>query len=346
MFEKIKVLVVDDSAFMRKMISDMINSQPDMTVIDTAKDGESAILKAQALSPDVITLDIEMPKKNGLEALKIIKEISKSQVVMVSSLTAEGSLITIEALRLGAFDFIQKPSGSISLDIDKVKEDLVEKIRYAKGHLKKIKSSVRNLNENRVFISTLSRNRVINALVLGASTGGPRVLYDVITRLPEKLGIPVFVVQHMPPGFTKAFAERINSSSSLDVVEAKDGDIIRQNCVYIAPGGYHMLIKKDKIKLDTTPPLHGVRPAADKLFISASESYNGNVLGVVLTGMGKDGAAGVKAIKERGGLVIAQDEATSTVYGMPKAAFETGCVDMVLPDYRICDEIVKMVKRT
>lgn len=345
MFQKIRVLVVDDSAFMRKVISDMINSQPDMEVINTARDGEDAIQKITSLKPDVITLDVEMPKKNGLEVLRAVKNDVSCGAIMLSSLTSRGSSITMEALHFGAFDFIQKPSGSISLDIGKVKDELLDKIRYAKSSCKKTKASTDIKIEG--IKTRITRQSVgkIEALLLGASTGGPRVLYDVITKLPGNLNLPVFVVQHMPSGFTKAFAERINKNSELTVVEAKDGDIILPNTVYIAPGGYHMMIDGKKIKLDLSPSMHGVRPAVDKLFVSAVETYRGNLIACIFTGMGRDGAEGIRAVKSKGGYTIAQDEATSIVYGMPKAAYETGYVDAVMPDYKIVDEIIRVIKR-
>lgn len=376
MFEKIRVLVVDDSAFMRKFISDVINSESDMKVIDTAKDGREAVEKVRELRPDVITLDVEMPHKNGLEALEEIMRIDECfQVIMLSGLTAQGSSITMEALAKGAFDFVQKPSGFNYLKIDHIKDELVEKIRYAVvrkkklqqeksgwGILKKLikqrtemeqkvkikdESGGRNLQDIEDLNESskkLIKNVIIEAIALGASTGGPRVLYDVITHFPKDLNVPVFVVQHMPAGFTKAFAQRLDINSHLSVVEAKDGELINPGRVYIAPGGYHMLVEGERIKLDTSPPIHGVRPAVDKLFISAAEKYGKNLLGCILTGMGKDGAAGAKKIKAEGGIVLAQDEATSIVYGMPKAAFDTGCVDMVLPDYKIAEEIVKFAR--
>ncbi|MDN5302608.1 MAG: two-component system, chemotaxis family, protein-glutamate methylesterase/glutaminase [Thermoanaerobacteraceae bacterium] len=340
MFEKIRVLVVDDSAFMRKFISDVINSESDMKVIDTAKDGREAIEKVRESRPDVITMDVEMPHKNGLEALEEIMRINECfQVIMLSGLTAQGSSITVEALAKGAFDFVQKPSGFNYLKIDHIKDELVEKIRYAVVRKKKLQQNNKDINESsKMFIKDVK----IEAIALGASTGGPRVLYDVITHFPKDLNVPVFVVQHMPAGFTKAFAQRLDINSPLSVMEAKDGEPINPGKVYIAPGGYHMLVEGERIKLDTSPPIHGVRPAVDKLFISAAERYEKNLLCCVFTGMGKDGAAGVKEIKARGGIVLAQDEATSIVYGMPKAAFDTGCVDMVLPDYKIAEEIVRL----
>lgn len=351
MNDRIRVLVVDDSAFMRKMISDMLNSQPDIEVIATARDEDGAILKAAELKPDVIALDLEMPKNNGLDALKKIEKISTAQVIMLSSLTGEESEITIEALYSGAFDFVQKPSGAISLDIDKVKDELIEKIRYSKTYNTKLQNPVPNTDgnakEQEISIKPADRavNEKIEAVVIGASTGGPRVLYDLITKLPFDLNVPVFVVQHMPAGFTQAFADRINRSSRLTVVEAKDGDIIKPNYVYIAPGGYHMYVNKSNIRLDLSPAIHGVRPAVDKLFISAAKAYNGKLIGCILTGMGKDGADGIKAIRNLGGYTIAQDEYSCTVYGMPKAAFETGCIDIVLPDSKIPEEITRAVKR-
>lgn len=344
MTKKIKVIVVDDSAFMRIFISDMINKQPDMEVIDTAHNGEIAIEKIKKHQPDVVTLDIEMPNKNGLEVLKQIDK-DKTQVIMISALTAKGSIETIEALRLGAFDFIQKPAGS-NFKIAEIEKELVEKIRYAvarKSKTDRVSKRVSSSEPEQRHIKKPSTN--IKAVVMGASTGGPRVLYDIITKLPKDLGVPVFVVQHMPAGFTKAFAQRLNSNSQLEVEEAKNGEKIKPGKVYIAPGGYHMTIDQDQIRLDTTPAIHGVRPAADKLFISAARVFTDGLLGCVLTGMGKDGAEGVRAINKNGGFVIAQDEETSVIYGMPKAAYETGCVDIVLPDNKISEAVVRLVKK-
>lgn len=343
MSDKIKVIVVDDSAFMRIFISNMINSQLDMEVIDTAQDGTVAIEKIKKLQPDVVTLDIEMPNKNGLEVLKQIDK-NKTQVIMLSGLTAKGSIITIEALRLGAFDFVQKPSGS-NFEIAKIQKELIEKIRYAKARKSKSNKVLKKVYSTRSAHRWAKKSSgKIKAVVIGASTGGPRILYDIITKFPEDLDVPVFVVQHMPAGFTKAFAKRLNSNSQLKVVEAKDGEKLKSGKVYIAPGGYHMTIDQDQIHLDTTPAIHGVRPAADKLFISAADVFAKGLLGCVLTGMGKDGAEGVKAIDKKGGLVIAQDEETSVIYGMPKAAYDTGCVDLVLPGNKIAEAVIKLVK--
>ncbi|KMT21677.1 protein-glutamate methylesterase/protein-glutamine glutaminase [Clostridium cylindrosporum] len=355
MFKKISVIVVDDSAFMRKAISDMINSQKDMEVIEVARNGIDAIEKAIRLSPDIITLDVEMPKLNGLEALKEIKRKTKSEVIMLSSLTAEGSETTMDCLKEGAFDFIQKPSGSISLDIDILVNELAEKIRYANRNIKRasntiIRGNVKVQNTNNVVRASVQKGKMFNgdvkAIVIGASTGGPKVLFEILTSIPKSINIPIFVVQHMPKGFTKAFADRINKNSELNVVEARDGDRIEKNTIYIAPGGYHMTIKsKDQIALDLDPPIHGVRPAVDKLFESAAKVYKDTLVGCICTGMGKDGAIGIKSIKLLGGYTISQDEATSVVYGMPKAAYETGCVDSTLPYGKISEELIRLVRR-
>ncbi|KEI03845.1 protein-glutamate methylesterase/protein-glutamine glutaminase [Clostridium botulinum] len=355
--KKIKVIVVDDSALMRKIISDIINSQNDMEVISTARNGQDLMNKLQKESPDVITLDIEMPKMDGIETLKAMqKEKLNIPSIMLSSVSKTGTALTMDCLQKGAFDFIPKPSGAISLDIEKVGEELIKKIRLAKSHSacksKNDLKNVRTLNANDDNKKTLTRNvsnmrrsrrsSKIEAVVIGASTGGPKALYKVITELPEKLNIPIFVVQHMPVGFTKAFAERLDINSKIKVVEATEEEIIQKNVVYVAKGGLHMEVGMDKkIHLVSEPPIWGVRPAVDKLFISASKLYGPNILSVVLTGMGKDGADGTRIIKDNGGTTISQEKSTCTIYGMPKAACETGKVDEVLPIDEIAEAIIK-----
>jgi two-component system chemotaxis response regulator CheB len=339
----IRVLIVDDSAFMRKCISDMINGEPDIEVAGVARNGDEAIQKVKMLKPDVITLDVEMPGKNGLEVLKDIKNISDAQVIMLSGLTARGSSITIESLSIGAFDFVQKPSGFKSLMLEEIRDELLRKVRHAAKNKKQNPAEQFRVNLSRIDLMPSSAGK-IQAVALGASTGGPKVLYEVITMMPRDIGVPIFVVQHMPTGFTKAFAERLDSNSLIEVTEAKDGDVIRPGIAYVAPGGFHMLINGNKILLDTSPAVHGVRPAVDKLLLSCAGVYREKFLCCIFTGMGRDGAEGVKAVKSHGGIVMAQDEATSAIYGMPKAAYDTGCVDMVLPGHKIAQEIVRMVK--
>lgn len=355
--KKIKVIVVDDSALMRKIISDIINSQDDMEVISTARNGQDLMNKLQKGYPDVITLDIEMPKMDGIETLKAMqREKLNIPSIMLSSVSKTGTALTMECLQKGAFDFIPKPSGAISLDIEKVGEELVKKIRLARNHsackakdrLKSVRTLNANNNSKKDLITNISnmkksiRLSKVEAVVIGASTGGPKDLYKIITELPKRLNIPIFVVQHMPFGFTKAFAERLDLNSKIKVVEATDEEIIQNNVVYIAKGGLHMEVGLDKkIHLISDPPIWGVRPAVDKLFISASKLYGPNILSVVLTGMGKDGAEGTIFIKDNGGITISQDKSTSTIYGMPKAAFETGKVDEVLSIDEIAEAIIK-----
>ncbi|MBL4938022.1 chemotaxis response regulator protein-glutamate methylesterase [Clostridium sp. YIM B02515] len=344
----IKVLVVDDSALMRKIISDMINSSENMEVLDIARNGQDMLNKLSRLKPDVITLDVEMPVMDGITALREMKKNKLNiPVIMISSVSQSGTALTMECLEAGAFDFIPKPSGSISLDIDKVKDELLLKIKTAceKVNVKSTFKTSAARVEKSVDVSTKSNlTGKIEAVVIGASTGGPKALYSVITALPEKLGVPVFIVQHMPVGFTKAFADRLNLNSSIKVVEASEGESVEKDVVYIAPGGLHMEVHADrKIHLNTEPTLWGVRPAVDKLFISASKVYSSHLLSIVLTGMGKDGAQGTVEIKKNGGITVAEDKSTCTIYGMPKAAYETGMVDMVVSLDNVAGQIIRIV---
>ncbi|MEA4826386.1 protein-glutamate methylesterase/protein-glutamine glutaminase [Clostridium sp. JNZ J1-5] len=350
--KKIKVIVVDDSALMRKIISDIINSQEDMEVINIARNGEDLLEKMSKDMPDVITLDVEMPKMDGITTLKEMRVKNYNvPVIMLSSISKKGTALTMECLENGAFDFIPKPSGTISLDIEKVAEELVDKVRLASNKNSQLEKNVvkGKVEINKIKpMNPVEKNRTkINAVVIGASTGGPKALYKVITELPADLEVPVFVVQHMPVGFTKAFAERLHSNSKIKVVEASEGEVIEKNVVYVAPGGFHMEVGMDKkIHLNTDPTVWGVRPAVDKLFISAAKVYGAHLLSVVLTGMGKDGAQGTIEVKNVGGITISEDKSTCTIYGMPKAAYETEKVDQVLPIYEIADAITRNIKTT
>lgn len=356
MDRKIKVMVVDDSALMRKIISDMINSQRDMEVVDIAKNGEELLKKMEVNTPDVITLDVEMPIMSGITTLKYLKRIkSKVKIIMLSSLTKDGAEITMECLENGAIDFICKPSGNISLNIAEVKEDLINKIRHASriSPFRKVvllkkdedpKDSIKKTFLSKKTKEEKKHNSKIKAVVIGASTGGPKALSNVIPALPKDLGVPVFVVQHMPIGFTRAFAERLNRTSNLKVVEAENNMIVEKNTVYIAKAGYHMEISNKTIKLMGTPTVWGVRPAVDRLFLTASKCYGSSLLSVVLTGMGKDGAKGTIEVKNNGGHTMTEDVSTCVIYGMPKAAFETNMVDEVLPLHHISSKIVKLVR--
>lgn len=352
--KSIKVLVVDDSALMRKIVSDMLNEESDIEVVATARNGKDALKKIKTLDVNIITLDVEMPLMNGIDTLKELKRNKISlPVIMLSGMNRESPKLTMECLDLGAFDFISKPSGVISIDINKVQDELILKVRAAFDKCSREGTcEIGNLSANlniesyREKINKASFGN-IEAVAIGASTGGPRALYEVITKLPGDIGVPIFIVQHMPVGFTKAFAERLNSNSRLEVVEAQEGEIYKRNKVYVAPGGFHMEVKNDgKIHLNEKSALWGVRPAVDILFKSAAEVFKDKILSVVLTGMGKDGAEGTEVIKQKGGITIAEDKSTCVIYGMPKVAYETGAVDFVIPLDKIADEIIKIVNKT
>ena len=357
--DKTKVIVVDDSAFMRKAISDMIESESNFEVVAKFRDGRELVEKVDKYNPDIITLDIYMKDLDGLATLKELKRLGKNYpIIMVSSGTTEGSELTLECLDNGAISFITKPSGSISLDIIKVKKNLIEQIKSITSDVnsrKKIintdKTSYTNnpvtaIKEKNIQpLSTLPKNKRIDAVVIGASTGGPKALQEVLTKLPSDLGVPVFVVQHMPEGFTKVFAERLDKACKMKVLEASEGMKIHKDTIYIAKGGQHMTVgANNALSLNEEPAIWGVRPAVDKLFNSAIKVYGGNLISAILTGMGRDGADGTGNIKDNGGVTISEDKSTCTIYGMPKAAFETGKVDLVVPLDEIASRIIKIIK--
>ena len=352
MQNQINVLVVDDSAFMRKSLSLLLESDPQINVIDTATDGLIAIEKIKKLKPDIVTLDIEMPKMDGITALGIIMKECPTPVIMVSSLTIEGADVTLKALELGAVDFIPKEMSFVSVAITGIKEELVGKVKAIhkskplpkKVHAFNFKSDSRSVRSK---IMT-SRLPIMNyrALALGISTGGPISLQKVIPLLSEKIRVPIFIVQHMPPKFTASLAERLNSMSALEVKEAEDGEIVRSSVVYIAPGGFHMTLQKDKlnnvvINISESPDNVLHRPSVDVMLNSVHQIYGKNMLGVIMTGMGKDGLEGIKKLKSTGGHCIAQNEETCVVYGMPRAIVDNGLADIVAS----LEEIPKLINQ-
>lgn len=347
---KIRVLVVDDSALMRKVISDMLNEDPDIEVVGTARDGYDAIKKIHELKPDVVTLDIEMPKLDGLNTLGYIMSETPLPVIMLSSYTREGAEATLKALEYGAFDFVPKPSGPISLDIRRVKEELIAKIKAAyRADLSRLKFLLPRRERKIEKVEKVPVAKVNAVIAIASSTGGPRALQEVIPKFPSDIKASILVVQHMPKGFTKSLADRLDSLSQVDVREAKENDILREGLALIAPGDYHMVVKKEEdgvvVKLNQDPPLWGVRPAADIMMLSVAEVFRSRVIGVVLTGMGRDGANGLKKIKEYGGVTIAEDKSTCVVFGMPKVAIEEGAVKIVAPLNEIADKIMEALER-
>lgn len=349
---RIRVLVVDDSALMRKRISEMINSDPDLEVIATARNGEEAVRAVFLLKPDAVTLDIELPVMNGLTALKYIMSEFPTPVIVLSAYTKAGADITMQSLESGAFDVVAKPSGVISLDIDKVGKELISKIKATQniniGKLRPI--LVNEAEEDTLEIKTeAKKGKPLSdkVVAIASSTGGPRALMEVIPALDGNIPASIVIVQHMPVGFTASFAERLDWGSKISVREAREGDPLKKGEALVAPGGFHLAIERDGrhgvVRLETGPKDHGVCPSADRMMISAASLYAKNCLGVVLTGMGDDGTDGLREIKKHGGATIAEDKSTAVVYGMPKSAFDAGVVDKVLPLPEIAGEIMKNV---
>lgn len=353
--DKVRVLVVDDSAFMRKIISDMIALDKELTVVGTARNGKESIQKIKDLSPDVITMDVEMPVMDGLAALEIIMKQFPRPVVMLSSLTNEGADATLKALELGAVDFITKPVSVFKVNTEEIKAQLIEKIKVAS----RVKVNTENLfrsSTKKMEIKSIAKpsilqekNKSIKRIVaIGTSTGGPKALQEIIPYLPKNIPASILIVQHMPPGFTKSLAERLNNISEMNVKEAEDNETLLAGWAYIAPGDYHLELKNEanllKIKLTKTKPVSGHRPSVDVMMNSLARLNLGDkVISVIMTGMGSDGAEGIKNIKLSNGYTVAQDEATCVVYGMPKSAISLGCIDKIVPLQDIAGTIIQTV---
>jgi len=354
--EQISVLVADDSAFMRKVVSDLIEVDPEIIVVGTARNGSDCIQKARSLRPDVITLDVEMPVMDGLAALPTLATELGIPVVMLSSLTQAGADVTIRALSLGAVDFVPKPSGAISLDIATVRDDLVRKIKAAAAiSAGRVRALARDLRAPSPMSPTpaaptmptrpsTARAAARKVVVIGTSTGGPRALTQVVPWLPPNLPAGVLIVQHMPAGFTRSLAERLNDMSRIKVAEAQGGETIAEGEALIAAGGRHMRVTADgALTLDDSPPMHGVRPAVDVTMNSAIDVFGRKMVGVIMTGMGSDGADSMARVKRAGGKTIAEHESTCVVYGMPRSVVDRGVADKVVPLPGIADEIVNAV---
>ncbi len=339
--EKIKVLVVDDSSFMRKIIKDILESDPEISVIDTARNGKEALLKIEELKPDLVTLDVEMPVMDGLTALGEIMKKNPIPVVMVSSLTSEGADTTLQALELGAVEFIAKPGGSISLKMEDVREQIIEKVKIAsKSRPKRVSVRALPLVDHKsqiqapVPVKTESPKKDLPwpVILIGTSTGGPRALHTVMSQLHEDIKAPVLIVQHMPATFTKSLAMRLDSVSKFSVKEAEDGDILMPGHAYLAPGGLQMGIVQSgsqlKIKLTDDPLVNGHRPSVDYLYNSFANYNFSRIIGVIMTGMGYDGRDGMLRLYKQGAITIAESEETCVVYGMPKAAVEAKAVSV------------------
>lgn len=350
---KTRVLVVDDSVVIRKIVSDIIASDPDLEVAGVAANGRIALERIAQLNPDILTLDVEMPELDGLQTLRELRKINKRiPVIMFSTLTERGGAATIEALSLGASDYVTKPAnvGKVGEGISRVRDELVPKIKAlcripSADPLRK--ATVLKRASIPQTVPCRHPGERVDLLAIGTSTGGPNALADLLPGLPADFPVPVVIVQHMPPVFTKLLADRLTGKGSLPAVEARAGDELRPGKIWIAPGDYHMALEKTasgaRVKLNQNAPENSCRPAVDVLFRSAADVYGAATLAVVLTGMGQDGLRGCESIRAVGGQIIVQDEDTSVVWGMPGFVARAGLADRELPLGQIAHEITRRV---
>jgi len=357
----ISVLICDDSALMRRSLKGIIEAQPDMRVVGAARDGEDAVAKARELSPDVITMDINMPVIDGITALQIISGEKIAPVIVVSSLTQEGAEITFQALALGAFDYVAKPGGTVSVNMAVVAEELAGKIRAAArpGTLKRLSRARERLSaplrrkktgpvsSRRPAAPALSNRLGFQAVALGISTGGPKVLFDVLPLLPENLNAAVFVVQHMPAQFIPSFVKRLDASCALPCVEAEAGMVVEPRRIYMGRGGFHIVphLRVGSRLVIRTPrePHHAFIPSVDVMMAGVLSVFGNQTVGVLMTGMGDDGADGMVAIRQAGGITIAESEESAVVFGMPQEAIRRGGAEIVRPNWEIADAIIRAV---
>ena len=336
----IRVLIIDDSAFVRQALSRMLRDDPEIEIVGVAIDGKEGVEKAKLLAPDVITLDIQMPRMGGLEALERLMAERPTPVLLLSSLTRQGGDVTLRGLELGALDFVDKSSVG-SMNILSLGEELRAKIKV----LARVPAA--RLARREEPLPPAAVERRIEAVVIATSTGGPPALQALIPSLPASFRATVLIVQHMPAGFTRSLADRLALRSVLPVREAQDGEPVAPGQVLIAPAGLHMKLRRRgervKVWLDEEPQTALHRPSADILMTSAAKIFGARALGVVLTGMGSDGVIGLRAIRDAGGRVFAESEETSVIYGMPKAAVEAGLVERSVPLHRMADEILAAV---
>lgn len=351
---KIRVLIVDDAVVIRRLLSDLLGSDPELEIVGTAANGRIALSKIRQLQPDLVTLDVEMPEMDGLQALtELRKDYPKLPVIMFSSLTERGATVTLEALSRGANDYVTKPAniGSVVASTQSIQNELIPKIKAfcsRASMVRKITESMHSSQAGRATSWSPRTTQRVDIVAIAVSTGGPNALEKIIPELPADFPVAVTIVQHMPPIFTETFARRLSGLSNLPVHEGAPGDVLRRGGVWIAPGGYHMYLTRKiaavQIQTDQSPLENSCRPAADVLFRSVAELYGPRSLAVVLTGMGEDGLRGCQAIRAAGGQIIVQDEASSVVWGMPGNVAMAGLADEVLPLDRIAAEIMRRVQ--
>jgi two-component system, chemotaxis family, protein-glutamate methylesterase/glutaminase len=349
----IRILVVDDSVVIRKVLSDVLKADQDIEVVGTASDGRIALAKILQLTPDLVTLDVEMPNLSGLETVaEIRKHHPNLPIIMFSTLTERGASTTLDALALGASDYVTKPSNTGSLDItmERIKHDLLPKIKALCGRRLADKARAKPPSK-RAIVPALRLPRPaarVEILAIGTSTGGPNALAELLPAMPADFPIPIVIVQHMPPVFTRMLAERLNKQSLIRVHEGESGRTLVPGHAWIAPGDHHMIVERHgselQLALNQAPPEHSCRPAVDVLFRSVAGVFGANTLAVVLTGMGSDGVLGSQVVREIGGRVYVQDEATSVVWGMPGQTAAAGWADSIYPLHSMATEIDRHVR--
>ncbi len=352
--EKYSVLIVDDSALMRNVVGKIVESSDDLVIAGKAMNGKFALKKLRTIDPDVIVLDLEMPEMDGIEFLRERRKLDiRIPVVILSSVASRGAKITMEALALGASDFILKPSGSVADELRRVEKHLVSTLRaYAQKHRRNRTGSAADRPVAPPPPAPIKKEKLprpVEAIAIGISTGGPNALRRVFHEVDASIPAPIFVVQHMPAGFTAEFAGSLDRLSGLEIKEAESGDVARAGRVYVAPGNKHMTVTKKRlatvIELDDNEPVNGHRPSADVLFSSIARTYGGDSMAIIMTGMGRDGARSIGEIQSAGGHTVGQDEDTCVVYGMPRIAAQNGFIDVVLPLECIADYINRVALR-
>lgn len=352
----IRVLIVDDSAFMCRVLESIISAEPQMEVVGRASDGREAVSMVQGSKPDVITMDINMPHMDGLQATEVIMSTNPVPIVIVSSESREGAEPTLRALELGAVDFVAKPSSGVDLDMQTIREELVRKLRMA-AKVRVVRTAVRSKDATKFSgefapapkamapaPNSAPKSTRLPVVVMAASTGGPQALMRLVPSFPSDFPAAVLLVQHMPGTFTSQFTTQLAEAAAVKVKEPEPGEIIQPRTLYVCPGTHHLRVSPTgRITLDNGPRVNGYRPCADLALETAATFAGAMSIGVILTGMGNDGAQGAKAVKAAGGHVIAQDEATSVIFGMPSEAIKAGAVDQVLPIDSIYSAIEKRV---
>lgn len=345
--EKTRVLVVDDSALMRKLIPLILKGDTDIEVVGTAMDGDFALKKIADLRPDVITLDVDMPRMDGLTTLRSIVKNFGVPVILVSSLTKERAEITLRGLDIGAVDFVPKPEGAISERIRDISKELIEKVKAARhARPMRVEASPPETRQQPRVLPFPYYSRAAGVVAIGISTGGPQALTEILPQVPSDFPYGILIVQHMPEGFTELFAKRLDQICSIRVKEAEEGDFVQPASALLAPGGRHLKVKKTLLGatavISKSAEVSGHRPSATVLFNSVAEVFGENVVGIIMTGMGDDGVEGLGRVRDKGGTTIAQDEATSVIYGMPKVALERGYAGMVLGLEEIVPALIQM----